>query len=148
MIAADIMSTNPITIDANKTVKDAAELMFDKNISILPVFDGDKFVGLITQSDFVGKAVDVPHAVVSMKQLFGQNFNAQSVEEVYKNAQSKPLSEVMSTGIKSVGPNDSIDAVVDAMIKSNLKRLPVVEDGKLVGIITRRNILHAFVKAN
>ena len=65
MKAGDIMSKDPIVLNKSKTVKEAAQLMVDKNISVLPVVDdGDHLVGIITQGDFVGKNVNVHYVTI------------------------------------------------------------------------------------
>ena len=143
------MSQNPITIGADKTVRDAAKVMLEHHISILPVVDSSgNLTGVLTQSDFVGKEVNVPRALVSIKHLLGTDFYARDVEDIYKEAQQKKISEVMTSNVQTVSPEDSLDKVVKTMMQKNLKRLPVVVNDHLVGIITRRNLLQAFVEKN
>tara|TARA_R110002072_G_scaffold276051_1_gene437343 strand:+ start:73790 stop:74236 length:447 start_codon:yes stop_codon:yes gene_type:complete len=145
MNAKDIMTSNPITLNQNKLVKDAADVMTDKGISVLPIIDdNDNLVGIITESDFVGKAVEVPHALVSIKQIFKENFNNASVEAICSKARNKVLKDVMSTNLKTVNENSSLDEIINLMITKNVKRIPVVNGDKITGIITRKDIVKAY----
>ncbi len=145
MKASDFMTKNVKTCTPNQTVQDAANLMLENDFSVVPVVDGDgNLQGIITESDFISREVKIPHAMVSLKHLFGQNFNSLDIEEVYKKSKDLTLDKVMTKDVKTVSPNDSLNDVVAHMSKKNIKRLPVVDNGKLVGIITRRNILQAF----
>lgn len=145
MKVRQFMSQNPFTITQDKTVADAAKLMIDNNVSCLPVVDnGGALVGLITESDFVGKKINVPHALTSMRQFFGQKFYFSDIEKLYDSAKDRPLSEVMSSGPKTVGPDMSINELALTMVNTNHKRFPVIEDGKLVGVITRKDMIKAF----
>ena len=147
MQVSEFMTKNVKTIKSDCTVEEAAKIMADGGFSVLPVVDNeDKLVGIMTESDFAGKEVRIPHALGSIKQLFGQNFYFGDVEEIYKKAKTKKVSEVMSKNVKTVTLNSSLTDVIDFMINKNLKRLPVVDGNKLVGIITRKDLLKAFNK--
>lgn len=145
MNVTEFMSKNVTTCNQDETVGEAAKKMLKMNVSVMPIVDGDnKLVGVVTQSDFVGKQIDVPHALVSIKRLFGQDFNATDIEEVYRKTKSKKLSEVMSKNVTTVTPDYTLDDVVGLMMKKHLKRIPVVENEKIVGLVTRKDIIKAF----
>ncbi|MFT6071217.1 MAG: CBS domain-containing protein [Bacteriovoracaceae bacterium] len=145
MKAKDFMTKNVITCTEDQSVAEAAKLMVEKEFSVMPILNKEgKLVGIVTESDFVGKEVSVPHALASIKQLFGQNFYFADVETLYADAKNKTLSSVMSKNLKTVTPETSLSEVVNYMISKNIKRLPVVDGENLVGIITRKNILKAF----
>ena len=145
MKASDFMTKNVKTCSPDQTVQDAASLMLDNDFSVIPVVDADGILqGIITESDFISREVEIPHAMVSLKHLFGQNFNSTDVEEIYKKSKNITLDKVMTKDVKVASPDDSLNDVVSKMSGKNLKRLPIVDNGKLVGIVTRRNILKAF----
>ncbi len=145
MKASEFMTKNVLTCTTDQTVQDAATLMLENDFSVVPVVNASgELQGIITESDFISREVDIPHAMVSLKHLFGQNFNSSNVEEIYKKSKDLSLDKVMTKDVKTVSPDDSLDDVVGLMSKKNIKRVPVVENGKIVGIITRRNILQAF----
>lgn len=148
MLVKDFMSPCAITIEQGKTVLDAAQLMVKEKISILPVVDTDKnLLGIITQTDFIGKEKEIPHSLVTIKEILGESFHNRDIEDIYKATKGKKVSEVMTTKIVSLTPESTMDSVVSQMISNHIKRIPIVEKGgKLVGIVTRRNILQAFTK--
>ena len=146
MLAENFMSLDPVTIQADQKISDAARLMVDKKISVLPVLGADgSLQGIITQSDFVGKEIEIPHALVNIKHLLGTDFYSRDIEGIYHEAKSKKIADVMTTHVHTVGPKDSLDEVVRLMMKKKLKRIPVVVNKKLTGIITRRNLVTAFL---
>lgn len=148
MEAKDFMTKSVITCNQNQTVEEAAKLMTEKLFSVMPVVDDqDNLVGILTQSDFVGKEVDVPHALASIKRLFGHQYYMQDIEPIYANAKQKKLSEVMTKDPITAKPETSLSAIVDMMATKKLKRVPVVENNKVVGMITRKDLIKAFVKA-
>ena len=147
MLVKEIMTTDLHTLTSDNTVKEAANLMLDKNISIIPVIDSDnKLLGVVTQSDFIGKKVEVPHAIMGIKQIFGETFHSKNVEDVFAAVRDKKLGDVMTTNLKTVTPEETLNHVLNVLINNNLKRIPVVEGDQLVGVITRRDIMKAFAK--
>ena len=108
----DLMTTNVVTIDSNKTVAEAAALMSEKNIGDLIVMDDNTPVGIVTERDFVRR-------VLAEK----------------KSADSK-VSEVMTRPLKVIDPKAPIKEAARRMVTGGIRRLPVIEDNKVVGIIT------------
>lgn len=147
MKASEFMTKDVITCNENQTVEEAATVMAENGFSVLPIVDDSgALVGVITESDFVSKSKKVPHAMVTLKHLFGKSFNSQDVEEIYKESKSKKLSEIMTKNPKTVSSDATLDEVVTFLGEKDLKRVPVVDNGKVVGIITRKNIITAFTK--
>jgi CBS domain-containing protein len=147
MGVSKFMTKDVISCNQNQTVADAAKVMIDKNIGGLPIVDDEgNLVGMITESDFVGKKVDVPHAMVSLTQLLGQTHYKGTVEEIFEKAKSSLLKDVMTTDPQTIDLPADLSVASSLMLKSNVSRLPVVDNGKLVGIITKRDILKSFAK--
>jgi CBS domain-containing protein len=149
MKASDFMTKDVKTCTIDQTVQDAANLMLENDFSVVPIVDAQgKLLGVITESDFISREVKIPHAMASLKHLFGQNFNSTDVEDIYKKAKTLTLDQVMTKDVKTCTPDESLNSVVSKMSEKNIKRLPVIDNGKLVGIITRKNILKAFNSLN
>ncbi len=108
----DLMTKNVVTIDSNKTVAEAAVLMSEKNVGDLIVMDDNVPVGIVTERDFVRR-------VLAEK----------------KSADSK-VSEVMTRPLKVIDPEAPIKEAARRMVNGEIRRLPVIKDNKLVGIIT------------
>lgn len=148
MNASEFMTSNVVTCLESKTVKEAAKIMLEHTFSTLPIVDSsDNLVGIITESDFVSKEKNVPHALASLKQLFGQDFYFKDIESIYDQTKDKKISEVMSKNLTTVDVDTNLSSIVHLMMSKNIKRLPVLKDGKLAGLITRKDLLKAFVNA-
>lgn len=146
MQVQDFMTKKVITAHCDMLVKEAAKLMVDHNISVLPIVNVDtELVGILTESDFVGREVEIPHALASIKQLFGQNFYFGDVESVYSSAKEATLQQVMTKRVHTIESTATLDELVRLMISKELKRVPVISQGKLIGIVTRKNLINAFL---
>ncbi len=113
----DIMQKNVITIQENKSALDAAKLISEKDISFLVIVKDDKPIGIITERDFARK-------------IAAQN----------KQSALIPLSEIMSYKFRWVEPSTEIEDAVQKMLNHNIRRLIVLEDEKLVGVITQTDL--------
>ena len=107
----DLMTKDITTIDLDKTVFDAAKLMSEKMLGCLVVMDGEGPVGIVTERDFVRKVV------------------------TKKLPLDVEISEIMSKPLISIDPDSSIREAAKVMLKNKIRRLPVVKENKLVGII-------------
>lgn len=114
----DIMQKNVIIIQEDKSVQEAAKLISEKDISFLVIVKNDKPIGVVTESDFVRK-------------IAAEN----------KKASEIPLSKIMSYKFRSVEPSTDIEDAVQKMLNHNIRRLLVLEDEKLVGVITQTDLV-------
>ena len=145
MIAQDFMTKNVISCKKTQTVEEAAALMIENGFSVMPVVNDDgSLVGILTESDFINKDVNIPHAMASMKRLLGVTHYEGDIEEIYASAKKKKFEEVMTKHPITITPETTLHAIVNLMESKKLKRLPVVQNKKLVGIVTRKDLLHAF----
>ena len=108
----DLMTKNVVTIDAEKTVVEAAVLMSEKDIGDLVVMEGNTPVGIITERDIVRRVLAERKPV------------------------STKVSKVMTTPLKVIDPDAPIKEAARRMVNRKIRRLPVIKDNKLVGILT------------
>ena len=113
----DIMEKNVITIEHDKSSLDAASLINEKDISFLVVVKDGNPIGVVSERDFVRKIV-------------AEN----------KQASDIPLSKIMSYKFRWVEPTTEIEDAVQKMLNHNIRRLVVLENEKLVGIITQTDL--------
>ncbi len=113
----DIMEKNVITIEHDKSSLDAANLINEKDISFLVVVKDGNPIGVVSERDFVRKIV-------------AEN----------KQASDIPLSKIMSYKFRWVEPTTEIEDAVQKMLNHNIRRLVVLENEKLVGIITQTDL--------
>lgn len=117
MLVKDVMHKNVVAASPDATIREASKVMNDYKIGSLIVMKDNDLAGIITASDIiraVAKDMDVNDA---------------------------KLEDVMSKTVVTIDPEDTIEEAVDVMLKNKIKRLPVVENGKIKGIITATNIM-------
>lgn len=125
------MTANPYTIEADAPINEVIELMRDKNLKRVPVVRGERVVGMLTNSD-IQKVSPTKATTLSIYELN------------YLLAKTR-VSDAMSKGVISVGPNDLLEQAALLMRDNKVGTLAVVENEKLVGIITESDIFDAFI---
>ena len=113
----DIMQKNVITIEHNKTAHDAACLISEKDISFLVIMKDNTPIGVLTESDFV-------------KRLSAKD----------KKASGVIISEIMSNKFRWVNPETEIEDAIQKMLNNNIRRLLILDDDKLVGVLTQTDL--------
>ena len=113
----DIMEKNVITIEKDKTAQDAAKIIAEKDISFLVVMNDGLPEGVLSESDFVRK-----------------------IAAEGKKSGDVPISEIMSYKFRSVRPTTTIEDAIQKMLNNNIRRLLILENDKLVGVITQTDL--------
>lgn len=145
MKVKDFMSRGIFSCYQDQTVGEAAMVMMENGFSCLPILErSGKLVGILTESDFVGKEIIVPHAMTAMRNLLGQVYYKDDVEKIYEQAKDKKLEAVMTKNPVFVSSEATLNDVIDLMSRKGVKRMPVVDNGELMGIVTRKDLLRAF----
>lgn len=132
MSVKDFMSTNLITVSPTTPIFDAVDLMKQHKIHRLPVVEGTTLIGLITEG-VIQEAL--PSKATSL-----------SVYEVNYLLNKTSVKEIMIKKVETIGPDALLEDGIAQMRQNNVGVLPVIEEGKLVGIITNNDILDAFLK--
>ena len=147
MLAKDLMTAPVITIQEDASVAEAARLMLDKDVSALPVLDGsERLKGILTHSDF-GLSPKFRPLVDNVYTLLGSTTTPEHLEETAHQVGNRRVREVMRRNIITVPEDASIEQIARLMMRSQIHRLPVVTDGKLVGILTRHDFLKLIAQA-
>jgi CBS domain-containing protein len=142
MRADEVMTRNPTTIAPEAAVAEAVRLMLEARVSGLPVVnDAGALVGVITEGDLLSRAELGTEKKRSkwLEFLFGPGRSA----EDFVQSHGRRVGEVMTRTPISVAPDARLDEVVGLMIDKRVKRLPVVEGGRLVGVVSRADLLRA-----
>lgn len=142
LVAADVMTTDVITVSPETTVRDIAVLLHTKRISGVPVADAaGNILGIVTEGDLVHQeAVAGEHRRSWWLALFDDPTN---LARDYTKTHGRIARDVMTSSVISVGPAATLPEIAATLERYRIKRVPVVEDKKLVGIITRSNLLQA-----
>ncbi len=147
MFVRQIMFTPVITVDEDCSLEEAAKIMLDRNVGGLPVVDerGD-LTGIVTESDFVAREKGIPFSIYRFPQMFGEWMPHEHVERIYESARRRAVREIMSQNVVTVTEVDTIETVLEKMLKAGLHRIPVVRGRKPVGIVTRRDLLRLMLE--
>jgi CBS domain-containing protein len=145
--AKDIMKKELLTVFPETHVTEAAMILLEKHINGLPVVDDEgRLVGIICQSDLVAQQMrmPVPSVFNLLDGLIPIGSPATLEREVRKIAAIK-VSEAMSSNPVTVAPETSLEEIATLMVNKNFHSLPVLEAGKLVGIIGKEDVLRTLV---
>jgi CBS domain-containing protein len=140
MKASEVMTRTVITIDEQAPIAEALQLMLGKAISGLPVVNcNNQLVGIITEGDLLRRAelAMEPHIAWWKNLLFGPWFSAQE----YVRTHARSVASVMTRETLCIAQDTPLPMIVQMMEQGHVRRLPVVEDGKVIGIVSRRDVL-------
>jgi CBS-domain-containing membrane protein len=146
MKVRDVMTLPVVSIDSEAPISLAIRLMLQKKISGLPVVDpAGNLVGVVTEGDFLRRAETGTQFAPPrwLEFLMGPGPMARD----YVKAHGRKVSEVMTRDAKTVDEDTQLNDVVALMERNHIKRVPVLRGKKLVGIVTRANLLRALVSA-
>lgn len=141
--AKDIMSSPVLTIGKDEIVAAAAKLMLEKNVGALPVVRADgKYLGMVTERTLVPHEEKAPFlhrpVLVYMGQFVGRD---EEIEQAIAEAKVRKVAEVMSKQVPAVAEDTPVSELAAKMIHGNVHHLPVLRDGKVVGIVSRHDLL-------
>jgi CBS domain-containing protein len=111
------MSSNPCSVDADKPVAYAAKMMKDENVGLAPVVEGERLVGTVTDRDIVTRVV------------------AEG-----KDPKTTPVKEIATKDVVTVEPGQELGEALRLMAQHQVRRLPVVEGGRLVGVLAQADV--------
>jgi CBS domain-containing protein len=113
----EIMSSNPATVSPEAPVKEAAKLMGSEDVGSLPVVEGEKLVGVLTDRDIALRVV-------------GEG----------KDPGSTTVADIQSGDLVAVGPDQDLQEALDEMARHQVRRLPVVDGGRLLGVVAQADV--------
>ncbi|HHU82148.1 MAG TPA: CBS domain-containing protein [Firmicutes bacterium] len=131
MFVGRYMTANPLTVPENMPVQEAEEIMRKHKIRRLPVVKGEKLVGIVTEIDLLRVS---PSSATSLS-MFELNYLLSRLQ----------VKEAMTKNPRTISPEATIEEAALIMRENNVGALPVVENGKLVGIITESDIFDAYI---
>ena len=140
MRAHQIMTRSVVTVRPDTTILQAANTMLQHHVSGLPVVDAaGKLVGIVSEGDFIRRGEIGTQKKRSrwLKFLMGTDATQ------YVREHGRRVSEVMTHDPLTIAEDATLEEIVNAMEANGIKRMPVMRDGKLVGIVSRANLLHA-----
>jgi CBS domain-containing protein len=146
MNASDVMTVRVITIEPDATVQAAATLMVERGISALPVVDkSGKLVGIISEGDLVRRAETGTERKASWWLTFLSGTD--ELAHDFVKAHGTKVSDVMTRTVVVAKPDTPLSEVARLLEVHRIKRVPVIEGDRLVGIVSRANLLQALASA-
>lgn len=142
MRAHQIMTRPVVSVTPDTTILEAANTMLQKHVSGLPVIDGaGKLVGIVSEGDFIRRAEIGTQRKRGrwLKFILGPGKSASD----FVHEHGRKVSEVMTTSPLTVTEDTALAEIVDLMERNNVKRVPVMRGEKVVGIVSRANLLQA-----
>jgi len=142
MKAADIMNSDVITVRPSQTVQEVAEILLKNRISCVPVLDaaGD-LVGMVSEGDLMRRAEvgTERHRSWWLRLLMGREGLAQE----FVKEHARKVDDIMTRKVITASPEASLGELADLLERNCIKRVPVVKNSKVVGIVSRANLLQA-----
>ena len=115
---ANVMTKSVISVDASLTINEAAKMMEDAKVGAVIVMENNLPVGIVTDRDFSVKVVSHAYQITS------------------------PVKQIMSSPLVSINSDETVRMAADLMHDRRIRKLPVIDDGKIVGIITATDIVN------
>jgi len=142
MQAQDIMTKNVISAAADTTVEQITALMMENHISAVPILNGDgTIIGLISEGDLMRRVEGSGNAHKSWwLSLFSGHENSAQDFIVMR---SRRVKDIMTRKVQVVAPDTPVADIARLLEEQRIKRVPVVENGKVVGIVSRGNLMQA-----
>ena len=146
MQAADIMTVAVVTATPELTVREAARIMLENGVSALPVINSDgRLVGIVSEGDLVRRAETGTELTESW--WLGLFTSSQTLQERFVKSHGQSVGDVMTLDPIVVTPKTPVAEIADILEKHRIKRVPVTENGRIRGIVSRANLLHALASS-
>jgi CBS domain-containing protein len=139
MKVRELMTENVVSVRPDASLREAAALLIEHRITGLPVVDAGGVVGVLSETDIVAKAIGAVDRGGPLLWLFGPDPGDDRVA-------AQTVGDAMSSPATTINPARPVHEAARKMISEGVNRLPVVDKGKLVGILTRADIVRAFAR--
>jgi CBS domain-containing protein len=135
MLVHEVMSAPAITVSARTSVRDALRVLDRHGITALPVVDAEGLlVGVVSEADLMREAV-LPDGRAHMMPT-----------QVVEYTRTGTVADVMTTSVCTVSSHSDLVEAVDVMTSTMVKSLPVVDDGRIVGVVSRKDVVHLLAR--
>lgn len=143
MNAKDIMTSPVISVAPDATVREIAALLLDMRISAVPVLDGGRLVGIVSEADLLHRHEIGTDGSVRARTWWLRLFGADSSAAHYVKAHATKARDIMTREVVTVTPDTSLERVAWLLESRRIRRVPVSRGERLVGIVSRSNLVQA-----
>lgn len=145
MKVKDLMTKKPITMKPNDTLGKVVHTLYDKNISGCPVVSNGKLIGVVTQTDVI-RTIDVYEKVNKSGDLFSLimaviNSSDKSIKLQLRKLLKIRVRDFMNPKVIFIGEDEDVYKAANLINRHEIDRLPVIRNGKLTGILTKKDML-------
>ena len=154
MVNVDSVMKKPIVVNQNNDIRDVIKLFREHKISGAPVIDDDRnLVGIISESDIIKTLtthdekfnIVLPSPFDLIELPLKTTLKIEEFREDIEKALKTKVKDIMTKDVIVFSPEASINEAAEVMTKNKIKRLPVIKNGELVGIITRGDLIEALI---
>lgn len=146
MVARTIMMQPVAVVREGTTLGEIARMMLERHIGCVPVVnDRGEICGIVTESDFTAKQRGIPFSTFRAPKILGQWMPKKGIERIYEAARTMTAREIMTARVVTMTEEQSVEEVVECMLRHNIHRIPVVRNAVPVGIVARHDILKLMV---
>ena len=145
--AKDIMPTDLITLSPDLDITKAAGILLENRINGAPVVDDDgRLVGILCQSDLIAQQKKLPlPTVFTFLDSVIQLTSRKQIEKQVSKIAALTVAEAMTADVITVQPDTRLETVAALMVDNNFHTLPVVDEGRLVGIVGKEDVLRTLI---
>lgn len=145
MKARDVMTSPVITVGPDTSVRRIAALLLEHRVSALPVLAKGRLVGIVSEADLLRRH-EIGTDGIAQGSWWLRLFSHDTSLEDYIKSHARRARDVMTREVVTVAPDTPLAAVADLLHRRGVKRVPVVEHGQLVGILSRSNLVRALAE--
>lgn len=143
MKAKDVMTSPVISVGPDATVSEIAALLFERRISAVPVVEDGRLVGIVSEADLLHRHEIGTDCVAQSGSWWLRLFAADRSIEDYIKSHARSARDVMTREVATVAPDTPVAQIATLLEARRVKRVPVVEAGRLAGMVSRSNLVQA-----
>ncbi|MCD4740269.1 CBS domain-containing protein [archaeon] len=153
MILEEVMTKNPITVEADDHILDAVKVLRENKINGVPVMKDGKFVGLLTNEELLdfmevhefGRQLLLPAPLDVMEAVINYQAELTEVEKEFERMKNSKVKDVMEQNPITAEGDMHVSEAADVMTENHITHLPVIKNDKLVGLVTRSDLLKSLI---
>ncbi len=138
LLAGDLMSSPPVVADDGASVRDVARLMLERGVGGVPVIDASgAAIGMASDGDLMGRRLDDRRWDWWLRMLA----DAAPLDDMFGSGLGRAVREVMSAPLIGISPGAPVQEIAETLQAHRMKRLPVIQDGRVLGVVSRVDLL-------
>jgi len=145
--ASDIMTKDLVTVSPDMEIIKAARILLEKGINGVPVVEAGRLVGILCQSDLIAQQKKLPvPSLFTLLDGFIPLRSSKQFEKALQKIAATTVSDAMTRDPVAVGPETTVEEIATLMVDRNFHTIPVLEKGKLVGIVGKEDVLRSLMQ--